>query len=566
LTAWARDGFEFYPGNRRPDFQFHGYNDNMPAEASMGLILGGQFLGCREAVEYGRWNLLRLRDILRRRGTISEWNSPTYTPITLHAMAELASHAADGDIRELALKIEQRLWLDFAARFHPEIGALAGPPSRAYTVDELAYVTIASSLLWFALGDASRISPLVLFDDRQRDELVLHHEGDVAFNVAQMAMLSMADYHMPAAAKKLFREKKYPFRAVATAEMGDGGLEFPARPVRIESWLQRDYAVGTASNTWLGGGSAREYYVLYKRNEPVQSRHDSGVIFHKMFLNDERPGSAQSALNERGEPYAAAGERYLNSQGNALTVQDGPTALVVSSPKVTLGNLECPEKAVSISAINDMVLFPSHFGGADEIIVGDRQRANWAGGVAHGEWIGCRRGRLLAAYRMLTYLPDERHPAVTLEKINDYEVIRTTLYQGAARTFTPNELRVMFSGFVAEHASVDEYPSLAAFVKSLAAAKFTDFHWTTRRVRYRRPACKQRPALELELSQTPGATTTRYALVNGALVESPRVQIDGLADADFPFLTEPWESIPSHFPWPHFNTPWGKGIVSDAEK
>ncbi|MDR1145635.1 MAG: hypothetical protein LBK71_05810 [Verrucomicrobiales bacterium] len=565
LTRLTEAGFAFYHGNRRPDFQFHGYNDNMPAEAALGLILGGEALGNREAVEYAVWNLRRLRDILARRGSISEWNSPTYTPVTLHAMAEIAAHAKHPVARDLAAKIEARIWLDLAARFHPALGVMSGPHSRAYNIDLLAQVSNAAAMFWFALGDLARPAPVEFFTDSVND-LELHHEGDFAFNVAQMAWFSSDTYHVPPAAERLFRAKKYPFRAATTAEAGDNGPSQQARAARLETWLAADYTVGTAAQMAPGQGTA--YYVTYKLREPVRTFRDVGKLFQKFTINDEIPGAMAATLVD-GQPCPEAAEQYFGSWSNTLTLTDGPTALVLTNPAVSLGGGEGRGEPKSLWRLEDMVLCPAHFGGAEEIIVGDRQRSHWAGGVAHGEWIGARRGKLLLAIRPLAFIgdPNPRRPVpLTLEKINRYEAIRMSFYRGAARTFTPAELRGMFGGFIAEHASTDEYPSLAAFLADLAEARFTDYHWIMRRTRYRRPATKRRPALELEISSSPGAFTSRYATVNGKLVNwHDPAQIDTLTVKDLPILNEPWESIPDFFPWPHFNTPWGIGTVSDAE-
>src|SRR4029079_14591231 len=89
---------------------------------------------------------------------------------------------------------------------------------------------------------------------------------------------------------------------------------------------------------------------------------------------------------------------------------------------------------------------------------------------------------------------------VALERSGDYDVIRFTFYRGAERKFTTDELRNTYGGFVAEHASVDDFPSLAAFEQHVARGKFTDYFWQTRRVRYRRPG------LDMEISIHPGAT------------------------------------------------------------
>jgi hypothetical protein len=562
LERLVRDGFSFKPGNRQPDYQFHGYNDNMPAKATMGLILGGELLGNADAVAYGVWNLRQLRAMLVRQGINSEYNSPTYSPLTIHAMGEIAEHARDAEARDLAAGIEARLWLDLAARFHPETGILAGPHSRAYTADTLGHVSCAASLLWFVLGDVVKASPLLFF--QPRPDLVAHHMNDYPFNIVQMCWFASGSYHLPPAAVRLFAGKPYPFRAVATAEHGDAGPDFPARPVRLESYLQRDYTVATASTPFCGGEQTMSYFCTYRRRAPVEVFGDVGTVFNKLVLDDEVPGEVlapDATSANRGE------SDHCHSYSNTLAVQHDNTALVLTQPHLALGG---PADAVAgpaqgakptgkaLRRLSELVIFPCHGGELDELIVGGQPRPAWSGTVAHGEWIACRRGRLLIAIRPMAYSRLFGHAPITLERANRYDVIRCTLYQGAPRTFTRPELRHMFSGFVAEHASVDEYPSLAAFAAAVAQARFTDYYWTTRRTRYRRPATAQRPALEFETSASPGSHFPRIVAINGHAVAWPRVAVDTLTDADFPFLAEPFTSVPSFFPWQDFKVEWGE--------
>lgn len=556
LERLTRDCFSFKPGNRQPDYQFHGYNDNMPAKGTMGLILGGELLGCPEAVEYGLWNLRQLRAMLVRNGINSEYNSPTYSPLTIHAMGEITEHAQCAEAREIARGIEARLWLDLAARFHPEMGTLAGPYSRAYTVDTLAHVSCGSSLLWFVLGEQVKAAPMLFF--APPDGLVLHHMGDIPFNITQMCWFAGGAYHVPEAAQAMFAQKAYPFHAVATSEQGDGGADFPARPCRIESVLHPDFTLGTADTTFCGGEQTMSYFATYKRTEHVSSFRDVGTVFNKLVLDDDVPGAVVQPGN-----YTNAGEEdHLHSFANSITVQAEATALVLTHPHLALGGSD--ELGIlhgstqrEISALSEMVIFPSHFGSADELMVGGQPRVEWSGTVTHGEWIACRRGRLLIALRPLAYSRTLGPAQLTLETHNHYQVLRATFYRGEKRTFTRAELRHVFGGFIAEHAGIEEYPSLSAFAASLAPAQFTDYFWTTRRTRYRRPACTARPALEIETSWSPGSHTPRYAAIDGRRVDMPTVHIDGLADAELPFLQEPFQSVPSFFPWQDFAVAWG---------
>ena len=573
------EGLAFLPGNRQIDYQFHGYNDNMPAKATMGLILGGEMLGDADAVEHGLWNLRTLRNQLFRRGINSEYNSPTYTPLTLYAMGKIAHYARSSEARELALKIEHRLWLDLAARFHPEIGVLSGPYSRAYNCDTLAHVSSLSVLLWFVLGDIAKPSILEIFDPAHA--FVLHHKGDTPHNIVNRCWSASGNYHLPARLRRLFHEKQYPFRAVAMAEAGDGGPDAPAGPTRIESFLHKDYTVGTSTTQFLGGEQSIPYLCTFKRREPVASYREIGMVFHKFTINDEVPGMVQADRDAQGRRYPHSGEAdNLNSRCHLLALQAESTVMLHTQPALSLGgmtlsdlpsvppNLAANARPRLIRRLNEMLIIPAHSGAVEEVRIGPRPASSWAGKAACGQWIGVRSGKLLLAIRPMAYTDRLGVPEITLEKIHRYEVVRTTFYHGPERTFTRGELKMIFGGYLIEHASTEEYPSLALWMEALEQAAFSDIHLTTRRMRYRRPAFPGRPALEMELSTSVSSRSVRHALINGRCIpQDVRLQIDGFRERDIPIIRQPWESIPSFFPWTDLRVPWWdlKGTIGDRE-
>lgn len=581
LERLTRDGFSFKPGNRQPDYQYHGYNDNMPSKATMGLILGGELLGEKDAVEYGLWNLRQMRALLVRHGTNSEYNSPTYSPLTVHAMGEIAEHAKNEEARELARGIEARLWLDIAARFHPEIGVVSGPYSRAYTADAVAHLSILASMLWFVVGDIARPSPMLLFE--KDSGLAMHHMGDAPFNIVQMCWLAAGSYHISNGAMELFHRKRYPYRAIATSEMGDIASDQPARGTRFESVLEKDFAVGTSDTHFLGGGHS--YAVTYKRREPVASFKDVGTVFNRMVLDDEVPGEWQrieapsdASKGEAKRYYSNEGESdYVSTNSNAILVQSGATVMSLAHPRVALGkggDSERPGMPTAssrpFSRLSDLVIFSSHFGGADELIVAGEARRRWGGDVPAGQWIACRRGKLLIAVRPLAYSQHFGRAKVTLEKLDRYEMIRMEIYRGEKREFTAGELKVMFGGFVAEHASADAWPSLQAFADAAARGRFSDYYWLTRRTRYRREPGAfggGDKGVDIETSWSPGAVAPRYATVNGLPVEWPNVSYDGVERSAIPFVNEPFKPVPAFFPWKELSVEWGNwsSAIGDRE-
>src|SRR5690606_26498058 len=115
---------------------------------------------------------------------------------------------------------------------------------------------------------------------------------------------------------------------------------------------------------------------------------------------------------------------------------------------------------------------------------------------------------------------------------------------------TEEELALCFGGFVAEHASVDDYSSLEAFAEFLSQGRFEDYFWTARKVRY------VRKGLDMDVSWDPNAMLPRYATINSQLLEMPVVEIDGLSKDEIPFLNHPPQSPPMFFPWKDFTLGW----------
>ena len=76
-------------------------------------------------------------------------------------------------------------------------------------------------------------------------------------------------------------------------------------------------------------------------------------------------------------------------------------------------------------------------------------------------------------------------------------------------------------------------------------------------MRYRRPGDSVRPALEMELSWSPGSHWPRIAAIDGRPVEWPAMRISGLRSSQLPFVGEPFASVPAFFPWQDFRVEWG---------
>ena len=135
------------------DSGFVGMNDNFGAMATSIAILCGEFNHDPEPVAWGIGKLRNLVDRLDRDDTISEFNSPTYIPITMSCMAQIVNHAKSPEACDLALRIEQQCWLHVVAAFHPGVGVQGGPSSRSYMVDSCGHLGNLLATLYLQYGE-----------------------------------------------------------------------------------------------------------------------------------------------------------------------------------------------------------------------------------------------------------------------------------------------------------------------------------------------------------------------------------------------------------------------------
>ena len=117
------------PFGMTADFQFNGYNDNMPIMWTWALAFGGELLGDARFTKVAWANLCQLRDLLRRRGTVSEYGA-NYATHRLTGLARLATHSRDARIRELAGQCEARIWAELAGHWSPAVAQIGGAAMR----------------------------------------------------------------------------------------------------------------------------------------------------------------------------------------------------------------------------------------------------------------------------------------------------------------------------------------------------------------------------------------------------------------------------------------------------
>ena len=105
---------------------------NITALDILNTCLGGELLGDAAIATRGYTKLRQWIGFTCRSGHPMEYNSPTYTAVSLRALGVLAENVQDADTRIRARAFAARLAVSAALHIHPGTGRWAAPHSRAY--------------------------------------------------------------------------------------------------------------------------------------------------------------------------------------------------------------------------------------------------------------------------------------------------------------------------------------------------------------------------------------------------------------------------------------------------
>ncbi len=513
----------------KPHNAFIGYNDNFPAMACFILVVGGELVGKPSAVQAGLDSLYSLRDLLTRRGFFSEYNSPTYAAVTLHGLGETARWARHPEARRLAKAGAERMWLDLALHWHPEISFLAGPHSRSYHGNSIAWAGVTTTVLWVVLGDVVRCGPLDTIFGANAAQSHEARANTLPFCQAGCGGYAGTLHPIADDIGALFLKKAYPFRVCGTTEFAtfhageyrrlENGApahipgrcaDFGACEAQLYTYMEKDFALGTATRMFLSGGQCEYFYELHRRVPQPRTWGDIRAVFSRYTVNDL-------------EPEAPGTIDLLPQQGVGFAVQDDRRALVVCQPNAAFVD--------GIRSLKLSLILQERTGPVDEIWMGARRLKDGDGESATADWVILRDGVVLLAFLPLCATDLGRRMAMRSRRENGCRVISFYNYEGAARDFTHPELKRVQNGFVCEVSTTREFPTVAAFRKALRQAQVSDTTlMEARRVRY------LRAGRELALWLDPLQQSVKAAVVNGRQVACPPLAADGLDAGRVPWL------------------------------
>jgi hypothetical protein len=502
--------------------RFRGYNDNYPAMAAVAMLVGAPAVGEHRYRDEGLACLDSARQLLTRRGMLSEYASPTYSPITLTCLAEIVECSPDAAARRLARQLEARVWAEVASRFHPQTSFIAGPHSRAYLADMCAHCHNIHVICYLVFGRRAFVNPLTALFPPIPGQIL--HGNRAEFTRGHIGWHATATYHLPRHIAALALQKRYPCVVEATSEQAAFPrnffarerhpktplAEFAAAAVHTHTYLDRDFATGVSDRPYLDGYQHTAFHLVYRRRAPARRLQDIGTVFARFLSGQHRPDRSAQLFDE----------------GRTLCLGHGATALVLYHGKPNWGQCSpFPDlETHPVGSLKVSVIVPCFWGQPDEIWLGERRVRPWTGSSEEPVSIFLRDGPLYLAIHPLLLTDYGRPAAVQLEVSDGFGLISLVNYAGKERPFSDVELMTCLNGFVAEASAARHWRSFAAFRAFHRKPRIADVYVPddgARRTRY------EREGLELAMEISPVSDGVRYRAVNGRLVEPQKFAVTG---------------------------------------
>lgn len=511
-----------------------GVNDNFPSMAAYTLVMGGTYLDRPELKERGKERLKHFKQLLTRRGVASEYNSPTYSPIQMLAMAELANHADDGEVRAMALGCEHRIWADILGHLHMESSHVAGPYSRAYADDSAGYAAGVDASLYALLGDALPVHvfhTLLSSEDGCSDGY--SHNG-AAFGQIGMVWLMDTTYSCPRQLCELALHKQYPYEISAVTEFTsstdavcspDGPIwpegelanyEYPAGTGRIYTYMTKDYALGSATHEFHNGIQTDSFHLTYRRRTPVASQRDIGTVYARYLVNEKMPMPEMVLLED---------------DGRKLGIQHHNTVMMLYKPKPILW------KGVHSLKLSLILKKPDEK--IDEVWLGDRRMEGRDMASEESCPVFIRDGSVYMAFHPLLLTDHGREHAVAAKWENGFLLVSLYNYAGTARDFGMREMLLTGNGFVAEIGCREENGSFEEFRRTAGECCIRDEWQSTMHSRYStiRKTSFQKGDLCMACEYSPVTEGIKQITVNGQPLSQERLRITGFDCSTLPFLS-----------------------------
>ena len=521
------DAFALRDQGRQPsaavyDYRFHGYNDNMPAMATRTLLLAADALDRADLREAGRFHLSTLAMHLERRGQLSEHNSPTYTPIALCALLDIAECCRDADDRRLAQSCADRVLLGLIAHWHPGTGALGGASMRSYTVDCTQTLSNWNAWWWHVSGDALAIDPRAALSDRAFPA-PMHHARNIAFNLAQFTELMSCSYASVGTGVRAYaaRSRDPVHTVTATSDWSASGA-YGSQGCLTRAHHRPGWFLASASSS-VGGGCTGQQLVLHagwRPREPAVDWQDRAVLWPRLIADTPDQGQEVTlGASPHAGAYAGADLAAFRAESDHVhdwawysTAQAGGSAMLVGFPGPDLDG-----RTVATPRFGLLMRFGRT--PPDEVWQGGERCTTWEGAADDG-WTCLRWGGAYVGLRLFGMAQGRRLAPRRVWR-HGYHRLELPLWEDAPRTVSVDDRRRCDFAALVELGDA-EGGSFADFRATVAATR-CEFNQG-----FHREARFIARGGELHINDAPLRGTQRFIAVDGRVEETPRFRATGL--------------------------------------
>jgi hypothetical protein len=455
-----------------------GRNINIPLQTWTIRIAAGVMHERPDLVDAGVQALERLTGLVCDHGTIPEFNSVTYHPITLQ-MLRIIGLLGESRTQALAQRLERHLWACFAWRWHPQLRTHCGPWGRAYQ-DNLAggigNTLMLGDLVWGGWYDPQPAYQYEHAHDLNyggvlallADSILSTPPGCLAPGSADRMDKAVSVAGDPPDLPRIALEKALPVTVTAAAEQVDfklGDVWAPGGVAELTTWMDQHLALATATRSHVHGMQNGTVLAQWsRRGQPVERLADFGQAYTRFTQNGRRPGTGHTYRNHQRGNVMAVGASLWADDGRPFALQSGPTALVLYVPK--------GQERRYVSRW-EMFLAVPRLETVDAVYV-DGQPVNQYEGPADGA-VFIRSGQAALAVRFAACDPALSAPRLIVERSHDHLFAGLRLAEfGREREVPESEYR-RYGGVIGiELRHMPDDRAAEALMADIQAAQLTD--------------------------------------------------------------------------------------------
>ncbi len=420
-------------------------NVNHPLGAYCALILGGEMCGETWAIDLGTRRLRRMlqrtgehRSTHLRQAETSEYNSLTYTALTLTFLALIAEYSRTKEARELALRLEHGFWIDCAMHFHAPSQQFAGPHSRSYHEDSVGGFSAMHGVFLVA-----GVAPLFINPELP---VRFNHPSDLL----QGALTAVTPFHLPDRARDIALHKPFPylFRKTTYGESyhensrRKEGFAFdeevyPGGWADLTTYQTGEYALGSASRPYVNAGHADAVMLRVRRADSIDTMADFRSMYSRGIYNGAMPGQKNHCHVTSTE----IDESYAYEEGRTLTYQHENVLIALYTPK-RAGHL-------GVSGFRTDICF-TYYAPFDEILVSDGilRPVEPPESIPASSRMFIRDHDTFICIQPLSPFPAQGPLPVLLHQCGEFLLISMINYDGPVKDFSREEIGEWRTGFV----------------------------------------------------------------------------------------------------------------------